>query len=296
MHTHCGACAQCLQRRIGTLGAGLADADPEKDYAADMLLGPRESTEDRAMVIDMIRSALEFRRLSETGFLQRYAGEFSRLNTSFPGVSTADAARNFIELFRRHGETVRGVLIEAAKTHAAALVDNSLPPSCLVRIAVDHPDWEPEPRSLEQSHTENEGAKREAAKIDYRRNSEILLAIDTEKKWILIDGITPIKGSSAFRLLSFLTERYQEDRSAGKRRENHKLVTGDKLAELLGLASDAAVRATIYRLRRDLSEEFERRYGLTLPENALIENVYGVGYRINPEARVVAPSEIKPPE
>ena len=61
MHTHCGTCAQCLQRRIGTLGAGFGDADPEGDYAVDMLLGARENNEDRPMAIDMIRSALEFR-------------------------------------------------------------------------------------------------------------------------------------------------------------------------------------------------------------------------------------------
>ena len=282
MHTHCGTCAQCLQRRIGTLGAGFGDADPEGDYAVDMLLGTRESNEDRTMAIDVIRSALEFRRLSEAGFLQRYAGEFSRLNINFPGVSAADAVRNFIDLFRRHGETVRRVFIEAAKTHAAALVDHSLPPRCLVRIAVGHPDWDADASPIEQIDASRKGIKEDAAKVDYGRNSEILLAVDTRKKWILIDGITPIKGSSAFRLLSFLVERRRQDLSAGKRRENYQLVATDDLAKSLGVAGGAELRATIYRIRKNLSNEFERRYGLMLSENALIENVHGVGYRINP--------------
>ena len=123
-----------------------------------------------------------------------------------------------------------------------------------------------------------------------------MLAVDTRKKWILIDGITPIKGSSAFRLLSYLIDRRREDLSAGKRRENYQLVATDDLAKLLGLDGGAGLRRTIFRIRKNLSNEFERRYGLMLSENALIENVHGVGYRINPEVGLVAPLEIRLPE
>ena len=38
---HCGKCAQCLQRRIATLGAGAAEVDPGEAYVVDLLLGPR---------------------------------------------------------------------------------------------------------------------------------------------------------------------------------------------------------------------------------------------------------------
>ena len=139
MHWHCGTCAQCLQRRIGTLGADLGEADPKEGYAIDMLTGPRDSVESLQMAIDMIRSALEFRRLSDEGFTHRFAGEFSRLNVSFAGVTQAEAARNFVDLFRRHGNTVRNVLIDAAKANAEGLIDRTLPANCLVRIAVDQP-------------------------------------------------------------------------------------------------------------------------------------------------------------
>jgi 7-cyano-7-deazaguanine synthase in queuosine biosynthesis len=64
-HPHCGTCAQCLQRRIATLGAGAAEADPSESYAIDLLRGPRLPGADRVMAVDTVRSALEFRRFSE---------------------------------------------------------------------------------------------------------------------------------------------------------------------------------------------------------------------------------------
>src|SRR5262249_16661286 len=83
-HPHCGTCAQCLQRRIATLGAGAAEADPSESYAVDLLLGPRLPGVERAMAVDMVRSALEFRRLSEEGFAIRFAGEFAWRPMSVP--------------------------------------------------------------------------------------------------------------------------------------------------------------------------------------------------------------------
>jgi 7-cyano-7-deazaguanine synthase in queuosine biosynthesis len=61
MTPHCGKCAQCLQRRISTLAADAADADPEQSYAVDLLIGPRDKDEDLAMALDMVRSAFEYR-------------------------------------------------------------------------------------------------------------------------------------------------------------------------------------------------------------------------------------------
>jgi 7-cyano-7-deazaguanine synthase in queuosine biosynthesis len=232
MHWHCGTCAQCLQRRIGTLGADLGEADPKEEYAIDMLTGPRDSVESLQMAIDMIRSALEFRRLSDEGFTHRFAGEFSRLNVSFAGVTQAEAARNFVDLFRRHGNTVRNVLIDAAKANAEGLIDRTLPANCLVRIAVDQPDWEPESAPLpgpvaavvEPSDTH----------IDYTGTTEVQLAVETRerRKWILIDGLPPIKGSTSFRLLSYLVALYLDDQRLPKRAENHQFATPETLVEL----------------------------------------------------------------
>ena len=49
LKTHCGRCSQCLDRRFGTLAAGMADVDPEEMYDTDLLTGARVEDVDRTM-------------------------------------------------------------------------------------------------------------------------------------------------------------------------------------------------------------------------------------------------------
>ena len=137
---HCGKCAQCLQRRIATLGADAAEADPRESYVVDLLLGPREPGVDRALAVDIVRSALEFRRLSDDEFATRFAGEFAWLTMSFQGLAPDEVAHRFIAMFRRHGEAVRAIFMDAAAAHASDLIDHTLPDSCLLQIAVNSPE------------------------------------------------------------------------------------------------------------------------------------------------------------
>src|SRR5262245_52796764 len=118
---HCGKCAQCLQRRIATLGAGAAKVDPREAYVVDLLIGPRERSVDCAMAVDTVRSALEFRRLSEDDFATRFAGEFAWLTMGFPDLTPEEAARKFVAMFRRHGDTVRTIFTKATAAHASDL-------------------------------------------------------------------------------------------------------------------------------------------------------------------------------
>ena len=108
--------------------------------SVDLLLGPREPGVDRAMAVDTVRSALEFRRLSEDEFATRFAGEFAWLTMSFPGLTPDEVAHRFVAMFRRHGEAVRAIFMEAAAAHASDLIDHTLPDSCLLQIAVNSPD------------------------------------------------------------------------------------------------------------------------------------------------------------
>src|SRR5262245_43502395 len=129
---HCGRCAQCLQRRIATLGAGAAELDPGEAYLVDLLLGPRAPGVDRAMAVDRVRSALEFRRLSDDDFATRFAGEFAWLTMSFPDLGPDKVARRFVTMLRSHGDAVRKIFMDAATAHASDLIDHTIPDSCLL--------------------------------------------------------------------------------------------------------------------------------------------------------------------
>ena len=49
LHTHCGCCSQCLDRRFAVLAAGAAEHDPEEMYKVDLLTGSRDIAIDQTM-------------------------------------------------------------------------------------------------------------------------------------------------------------------------------------------------------------------------------------------------------
>ena len=55
--THCGVCSQCIDRRFGTLGAGLGEYDPEEMYEVRLLEDGRDKDEDRTMAEAYVKTA-----------------------------------------------------------------------------------------------------------------------------------------------------------------------------------------------------------------------------------------------
>ena len=108
--THCGCCAQCLDRRFATLTAGLGEAEPEEMYGVDLLTGPRHEGPDRTMSVNFVRHAREFVRLSEVGFVGRFGGHVARAAGCFPGLTAEQVMKNAISLHQRHGRAVVSVL------------------------------------------------------------------------------------------------------------------------------------------------------------------------------------------
>jgi hypothetical protein len=280
-----------LQRRFATLGADAAEADPLDSYIVDLLLGPREPGEDRAMAVDMVRSGLEFRRLSDDEFATRFAGEFAWLTTSYPGLAPDEAAHRFIAMFRRHGEAVRAIFMEAAAARASDLIDHTLPDSCLLQIAVNSPGMsiDDEPIVLRSAEAMVEFV---ASDEDAERGS-ILLAIDDARKRILIDGIAPLTAAGEFRLVSVLVRLHREDREAERAPGNFRTMMATDLAEAASSTGDVAGRKAISRLREKINGGYRELYGSLLDLNAVIENVQGKGYRLNPLVRVVTLDQLR---
>ncbi|MBA3518414.1 MAG: hypothetical protein H0T75_12405, partial [Rhizobiales bacterium] len=49
LHTHCGCCSQCLDRRFGVLAAAAGEHDPVEMYRIELLTGDRDKPLDRVM-------------------------------------------------------------------------------------------------------------------------------------------------------------------------------------------------------------------------------------------------------
>ncbi|MCP4942896.1 MAG: hypothetical protein GY924_13055, partial [Planctomycetaceae bacterium] len=111
MHTHCGRCSQCIDRRFAILAQGLADSDPAEAYAVDLMNGSRTSVMDREMVLSFVRNARLFSIADQRTFLKRFP-EIARA-VAETGKPAAQACVRLHDLFRRHGQSVTGVMQEA---------------------------------------------------------------------------------------------------------------------------------------------------------------------------------------
>ncbi len=242
------------------------------------------------MAVDMVRSALEFRRLSEDDFATRFAGEFAWLTMSFPDLAPEEVAHRFVAMFRRHGDAVRTIFTKAATAHASDLIDHTLPDSCLLQIAVNSPEMNIDEEPL-TSRPLN-------ATVEFAANDEnteggaILLAVDDVAKRILIDGLAPLTAPSEFRLMSELVRLHREDGVAGRAPDNFRTISATHLAEALSSTGDAAGRKAVSRVRKKIGDEYQQLYGGQLGLDAVIEKVQGRGYRLNPHVRVVTPDQL----
>ena len=72
LHTHCGCCSQCLDRRFGVIAAGAAEYDPAEMYKIELLTGERQRPNDQTMAESYVRTALELREIDERAFFARF--------------------------------------------------------------------------------------------------------------------------------------------------------------------------------------------------------------------------------
>jgi 7-cyano-7-deazaguanine synthase in queuosine biosynthesis len=286
LHTHCGCCSQCLDRRFGALAGGLGRNDPEEMYETDLLTGTREKAEDRVMSESFVRHALELQTLTEEGFIRRFAGEIGRAAGYVPRLSADEVAQNMLHLHRRHAGAVRNVLEDGYHKHAAQLAAGTLPPTSLLRLAAG-PHGISNPAAFEIAV---EGVPPVDLR-EFRRTSEIRLALDSTGRRIVVGGVGPIEGPAIFILLRRLVAEFDKDRAHRRAPENHTYLPAKALAHELGM-DEASLRRGIFRVRKRVADAFVESAGLVLTDDALIESRPWKGYRLNPAVVLVSPSEV----
>ena len=136
LHTHCGCCSQCLDRRFAILAANAADHDPVEMYKVELVAGPRDRANDQTMAESYVRTALELREIGELAFFGRFSGETARVLPCFPSLRADEVGRRVFDLHQRHAQAIGDVLQAAVEGHSAQLVDRSLPLSSLLMMTV----------------------------------------------------------------------------------------------------------------------------------------------------------------
>ena len=134
LHTHCGRCSQCLDRRFGALAGGLGENDPAEMYEVDLLTGAREDSLDRTMASRSSATRWNCVACPQRAFMGRFAGELARAVTCFPGMSADKAAEAILDLHHRHAAAVQSVLEEGYRATRASSPSQTLATTCILRL------------------------------------------------------------------------------------------------------------------------------------------------------------------
>ena len=116
---HCGACSQCIDRRISIIAAGAKDADPDEDYAEDVFTGRRKDRYEQGMGVQYVRHGFALAEMAPDQMAKDFNLEISRAYR-YVDVPAREAAERFLEMHRKHGESVQKVVVGKfqEKTHS----------------------------------------------------------------------------------------------------------------------------------------------------------------------------------
>lgn len=129
---HCGACSQCIDRRIALLHAGLAAYDSPTDYKSDVFTGPRKEGPDKSIAVNYARHGWELHRMSEEQLASQFSAEFARAARPHPPVGKSVA--RFVAMHKRHGDIVFSVLHDQAISAVDVQFSGTLDESSLIAL------------------------------------------------------------------------------------------------------------------------------------------------------------------
>jgi 7-cyano-7-deazaguanine synthase in queuosine biosynthesis len=279
LHPHCGRCSQCIDRRFAVIAAKQHAEDPAEAYKVDLFLGERQAGPDREMALSYVRSVSDINQMTDIAFFAHY-GETSRI-VGFFSESTDTVARRIFELHRRHAATVCGVFDAAIASHAPQLRERSLPADCLLSLVVS----QREGGSLYPLPSSVSG---QAATV----GPEIRMAIDTERRRVLLDRWGELKGVNASLIIALadpFRRAVRDELAPG----HYPFTQTPELMSQTKCDGDETLRQRIMRCRNKIAD-LARNAGSPPPSlDAVIENSQWHGYRLNPDrVRIVAVSEL----
>ena len=278
LHTHCGHCSQCLDRRFAVLAAGRGDADPAEAYKVDLFEDARPAGPDRELALAYVRSAATVERMSDVAFFALY-GETSRIVGYFSERADTVAGRIF-DLHQRHAAAVGRVFTRAIRDCAVALRHGDLPADSLIPLVVGR----------HGGSTYDAGRERPREPASPPQVS-IRLAIDEETGRVVFDGWGELKGVNA-ELIAALAKPFRGAARDELAPEHCPFVKTPDLMRGIGCGSEETFRRRVLRCRRVITELASDTSVAPASIDAVIESNQRHGYRLNPDnVQLIAISE-----
>lgn len=275
LHTHCGHCSQCLDRRFAVLAAGQGDADPAEAYKVDLFEGARPAGPDRELALAYVRSAATIERMSDVAFFGQY-GEASRIVGYFPERADTVASRIF-NLHQRHAAAVGRVFNQAIGDHAEALRHGDLPEDSLIPLVVGR----------HAGSTYDTGHDRRHEPV-FPRQEWFRLAIDEEAGRVVFNGWGELTGVSA-ALIVALAKPFRETVREKLAGAQYPFIGTRDLMRRVGCSSGPTFRRRILRCRNIIGRLASNAGCVPPSVDAVIESNQWHGYRLNPDRVKIVP-------
>lgn len=129
---HCGVCSQCIDRRFGSLAAGLEEHDLAERYEIDIFRDALPDGAARTLAESYVRFALSVQRLTDDAFFAEYPQLYDCIAAHDP--QPGQTAQELVELIRRHASNTLRIMESQVAKNSSDLVAGTLPPTCLVRL------------------------------------------------------------------------------------------------------------------------------------------------------------------
>ncbi|WP_366192420.1 hypothetical protein [Meridianimarinicoccus marinus] len=294
LHTHCGTCSQCLDRRFAILAAGLEAHDFAEDYGTDVLFGARETTQSRTMAVEWTRHAMHLTTLDARGFVGRFGLEFSRIAEGHPEQRKSDTLDQCLGMHARHGHCVKGVLERMLVEKSDDILHERFPESSLIALFLGKQSSD----SLTLPVDPRESAPRadivpKVEQVDLRPDPQAPLMIEFLEEGgapvVSVVGMCRLTGRAA-TVPHVLKAEYFADKCAGLERCNHRHVQSGDLAQRLGTTKDV-IRQSVKRCRTMLRSSFLELHDIDPERELLLQHRAACGYRLDPEILVRRDSE-----
>ncbi len=114
--THCGACFQCVDRRLASYAAELEDLDDVGIYSTDIFTQPITKEESRMTVLSYVQQADYFSKMTANGLYADHASGLADVVDHLGAMTEEDAIEALYGLCHRHGEQVMKTALPRIRT------------------------------------------------------------------------------------------------------------------------------------------------------------------------------------
>lgn len=132
---HCGYCSQCVDRRFGSVAAGLEEHDLVERYGVDIFTAPLAAGEPRTIAESYVRFARTVLQTPEDDMFDMYPDLVDALCPGDP--HRAGTAEELIHLLKRHSASVQQSLASMIQRHSSELAAGTVEDTSLLRLAVE---------------------------------------------------------------------------------------------------------------------------------------------------------------